>query len=57
MLRDIGTWILILTAVLIFERLWFNMVEWLLSKVKSLLGLNRSHRNWHTFEEETDEER
>ncbi len=57
MLRDIGTWILILTAVLIFGRLWFNMVEWLLSKVKSLLGLNRSHRNWHTFEEETDEER
>lgn len=57
MLRDIGTWILILTAALIFGRLWFNVVEWLLSKVKSILGLNRSQRNWHTFEEETDEER
>lgn len=57
MLRDIGTWILILTAVLIFGRLWFNVVEWLLSKVKSMLGLNRSQRNWHTFEEEANEER
>lgn len=45
MLRDIGVWILILTEVLIFGRLWFNVVEWLLSKVESLLDLNRSQRN------------
>lgn len=38
MTRDIGAWILILTAILIFGRLWFNLVECVGSPGFALIG-------------------
>lgn len=55
MLKDVGPWLLILTGILIFGRLWFNLIEWLLSKVKALLGLSGKQDNWHAFNEGADE--
>lgn len=55
MWREIGMWVLSLAAVLIFGRVWFHLVEGILSKIKSLLGRNKKAPNWHTFDE-TDAE-
>ncbi len=50
-----GVWILILIIIFIFGRVWFHMVEWLLSKIKALFSRCVKPPVWHTFEEKDEE--
>lgn len=51
MWREIGIWLLVLTVILIFGQMWFQLVEGLLSRIKSLLSRHKKPPAWHTFEE------
>lgn len=56
MWRETGMWLLLLIVMFIFGRMWFHLVEGLLSKLKSLLGRHRDPPVWHTFEEADSEQ-
>lgn len=51
MWREIGMWCLVLSALFIFGRVWFHLVEGLLFGIKSLLNRHKKPPVWHTFEE------
>ncbi len=50
-------WVLLLVVILVFGRMWFHLVEGLLSRIKSLLDRNKEPPVWHTFEETDDEKK
>lgn len=57
MWQEIGMWLLLLIAIVLFGQVWFHLVEGILSKIRSLLDRDKGPPNWHTFEETGDEEK
>ena len=46
-LEEIGAFLLVLVAVLIFGNLWFQFVEAILSRIKKLFTRRRPYRSGH----------
>ena len=46
-LRELGTLLLVLVAVLMVGRVWFHLVEALIRRVKGLFGRPKDPPAWH----------
>ena len=49
LLEEIGAFLLVLVAVLIFGNLWFQFVEAILSRIKKLFPRRKEPPAWHTL--------
>lgn len=48
-LEEIGAFLLVLVAVLIFGNLWFQFVEAILSRIKKLFTRRKEPPVWHAL--------
>ena len=48
-LGEIGAFLLVLVAALIFGNLWFQFVETILSRIKKLFTRRKEPPAWHTL--------
>ena len=55
MWKEMGMWVLVLAGIVLFGRMWFHLMEGILTRIKSLLNRRREPPVWHTFEETDDE--
>lgn len=53
-LTQIGAILLVLTVLVVFGNIWFNIVEVVLNKFKSLFVSNNNAQTWHEFPENTE---
>ncbi|MGI5894854.1 MAG: hypothetical protein ACOX6P_09720 [Candidatus Merdivicinus sp.] len=47
MLKEIGTILLILTAVILFGNIWFHFVDSALERIKQLFIGRKESQTWH----------
>ena len=48
-LEEIGAFLLVLVAVLIFGNLWFHLIEAILGQIKKLFTRRKEPPAWHTL--------
>ena len=56
-LIEIGAILLFLLVLVIFGNIWFNIVESVLDKFKSMFMSNNNAQKWHKFPDNKDKEK